>query len=361
MLYHLLYPLSGYYSPFNVFRYITFRTGGAIITAFIIVFFMGPYVIKQMRIFSMKQTIRDDGPGRHLKKEGTPTMGGVLILGSVIITSLIWGNFDNLYMLISIFTISSFGILGFLDDYLKVIKKDSKGLRGKYKLILQILFSLIIALVLTIFVSGDTNFSKLQVPIFKVIVPDLGILYIIFIIFVIVSSSNAVNLTDGLDGLAIGPIVIAFSTFGILTYVSGRFNTAMYLNIFFVKSVGEITVFCGAIVGAGLGFLWYNSYPAEIFMGDTGSLSLGASLGTVAVLSKHELLLPIIGGLFVIVTISVVLQVLSYKLRKKRIFLMAPLHHHFELKGWEEPKITVRFWIISIVLSLLAIMTLKLR
>lgn len=361
MLYHLLYPLSAYYSPLNIFRYITFRTGGAIITAFIIVFFFSPYVIGKMKVFSMKQTIRDDGPGRHLKKEGTPTMGGVLILGAVVITCLLWGNFNNLYMVVCLFAIISFGVLGFVDDFLKVVKKDPNGLRGKYKIFLQIIFSLIIAMVLAFFINGGSNFSKLQIPIFKVIVPNFGILYILFIILVIVGSSNAVNLTDGLDGLAIGPIVIAFGTFAILAYVSGRYNTALYLNIFFIKHVGEITVFCGSIMGAGLGFLWYNSYPAEIFMGDTGSLSLGASLGTVAVLSKHELLLPIIGGLFVIVTISVILQVVSYKLRKKRIFLMAPLHHHFELKGWEEPKIIVRFWIISIVLSLLAIMTLKIR
>jgi phospho-N-acetylmuramoyl-pentapeptide-transferase len=288
-------------------------------------------------------------------------MGGILILITVFITNFLWGNFSNSYTYICLFTIISFGALGFVDDFLKIFRHDPNGLKSKYKIIFQTIFALIIAISIVLITTGETSFSKIQIPFTKGIAPALGYLYILFIIFVIVASSNAVNLTDGLDGLAIGPIVIAFSTFAILTYVSGRINTAQYLNIFFVKQVGEITVFCGSIVGAGLGFLWYNSYPAQIFMGDTGSLSLGASLGTVAILSKHELLLPLIGGLFVIVTISVVLQVASYKLTKKRIFLMAPLHHHFELKGWEEPKIIVRFWIISILLSLLAIMTLKIR
>jgi len=360
MLYHLLYPLSKYFTPFNIFRYITFRSGGAIVTSFILVFFLCPYVIRKMKSHSMKQTIRDDGPDSHISKEGTPTMGGALILFAVVLTNLLWGNFSNIYTGICLFTIVTFGLLGFIDDYLKVIKKDPKGLRGKYKLIFQIIFALTIAFILLITTSGDNHFSKLQLPFFK-FQPDLGYFYILFIVFVIVGSSNAVNLTDGLDGLAIGPCVIAFSTFAILAYVSGRFNTSEYFSIFFVKYAGEITVFCSSIVGAGLGFLWYNSYPAEIFMGDTGSLPLGASLGMVAVLSKHELLLPIIGGLFVIITASVMMQVGSYKLRKKRIFLMAPLHHHFELKGWEEPKIIVRFWIISIILSLIAIMTLKIR
>jgi len=361
MFYHFLYPLSEYFSPLNIFRYITFRTGGAILTSFLLVLFLGPLIIKKMKGYSFEQAIRDDGPNRHLAKEGTPTMGGILIVLTVIFTNLLWGNFSNYYMLIALFGIISFGVLGFMDDYLKVIKKDPRGLKGKYKFMLQVAFAFIIAIILADLSIGDNNFSKLQLPFLKVIVPDLGYFYILFIVLVIVSSSNAVNLTDGLDGLAIGPVVIAFSTFAILTYVTGRYNTAQYLNIFFVKHAGEITVFCGSIIGAGLGFLWYNSYPAEIFMGDTGSLPLGASLGTVAVLSKHELLLPIIGGLFVIVTVSVVLQVIFFKLTKKRIFLMAPLHHHFELKGWEEPKITVRFWIISIALSLIAIMTLKIR
>lgn len=353
--------MSEYFSPFNLFRYITFRTGGAILTAFILVFFLCPYTIKKLKSCSMNQTIRNDGPDRHVKKEGTPTMGGVLILLTILVTNLLWGNFSNSYTYICLFTILSFGVLGFYDDYLKVIKKDPKGLGGKYKIIFQILFSVVIGIFLLFVTMGDSDFSKVQIPFTKGIAPNLGYFYILFVILVLVASSNAVNLTDGLDGLAIGPIVIAFSTFAILSYVSGRINTAQYLNIFFVKQVGEITVFCGSIIGAGLGFLWYNSYPAQIFMGDTGSLSLGASLGTVAVLSKHELLLPLIGGLFVIITTSVVLQVASFKLTRKRIFLMAPLHHHFELKGWEEPKIIVRFWIISIVLSILAIMTLKIR
>ena len=358
MLYHLLYPLHEFFSFFNVFRYITFRTIYAILTALLISFLVGPWLIGKLKAFQIRQVVREDVPARHQMKNGTPTMGGNLILAALLIPTLLWSDLTNPYTWIVLLTALGFGALGFLDDYKKMKDKTGMGIRARTKFPIQVAMALITSLIL--FYGVDHN-SRLIFPFFKKVMPDLGAWYILFAVLVIVGTANAVNLTDGLDGLAIGPVLIASGTFMLFCYLAGNFRFANYLQIPFVKGSGELTILCGALIGSGLGFLWFNTYPAQVFMGDMGSLSLGAALGTIAVITKQEFLLVIVGGIFVIEAFSVILQVVSYRLRKKRIFRMAPIHHHFELKGWAEPKIIVRFWIIGIILGLIAISTLKLR
>lgn len=358
MLYHLFYPLAADIRLFNVFKYLTFRTIYAMITALLVAFFIGPWVIRRLEGLQARQVIRTDGPESHLKKQGTPTMGGVLILASIIIPTLLWSDLTNRYIWLALFIIVGYGIIGFVDDYKKVVEKNPKGLTPRQKMFWQVLLAGAVATALYLL----PNFSEeLFFPFFKKLHPDLGLLYIPFVTLVIVGASNAVNLTDGLDGLAIGPVSINAATYMIFAYIAGNFKLATYLQMPYVAGTGELSILCGAMVGAGLGFLWYNSYPAEVFMGDVGSLSLGGGLGTLAVLTKQEILLVIVGGVFVVEALSVIFQVGSYKYRGKRIFRMAPIHHHFELKGVAEPKIIVRFWIISIILALVAISTLKLR
>jgi phospho-N-acetylmuramoyl-pentapeptide-transferase len=359
MFYHLLYPLHTTVSVFNVFRYITFRTIYASLTAFLICFVLGPWVIRRMQALQVGQYIREDGPEAHLKKAGTPTMGGTLIVGAVTISCLLWNILSNVYVWILLLATVGYGIIGFADDYLKVVKKQNKGLSARSKITWQIALAALLATLLYTHPDFDT---RVTVPFFKALSPDLGPAYILFAVLVIVGASNAVNLTDGLDGLAIGPTIIAAGTYMVFAYVTGHAEIASYLQINHVSGAGEATVFCGAVVGAGLGFLWFNTYPAQIFMGDVGSLSLGAALGTVAVITKQEILLVLVGGLFVIEALSVIFQVGFFKVTHgRRIFRMAPLHHHFELKGWAEPKVIVRFWIIAIALALLSMSTLKLR
>ncbi len=358
MLYNLLYPLSEYFIVFNVFKYITFRTIYATVTALIITLAFGPVFISKIKQMHFRQYVRDDGPETHLKKGGTPTGGGILILLSIVVSTLLWADIHNTYILALLFTATGMGLIGFIDDRKKIQKKNSHGLRMWEKLALQT----IVAVSVSTFLYLQPEFqTHLSVPFFKRVVPDLGPFYILFATFVIVGASNAVNLTDGLDGLAMGLVLIVASTYLMFAYITGHTGLSEYLMISHISGAGELAVFCGAMIGAGMGFLWFNSHPAQIFMGDVGSLSLGGSLGAVAVITKHEILLAIVGGVFVMEALSVVLQVGSFKLRKKRIFKMAPIHHHFELKGWPEPKIIVRFWIIGIVLALLAVSTLKLR
>jgi phospho-N-acetylmuramoyl-pentapeptide-transferase len=358
MLYNLLYPLHTDYSFLNVFRYITFRTMYAALTALVISFILGPMIIRFLQRYHVGQQIREDGPQSHQGKSGTPTMGGIMILFAMCLATLLWADLKNVYVWLTLFATASFGLVGFWDDFLKVTKRHSKGLRPRYKFGLQILTALVVGLVLYNLPAYST---RLTVPFLKDINPDLGWFYIIFAVLVIVGASNAVNLTDGLDGLAIGPVIVAALAYTVVAYVSGHKKFAEYLLITYMEGAGELSVFCGAMVGASLGFLWFNAYPASVFMGDVGSLPLGGALATVAVISKHELLLLLVGGLFVIEALSVIFQVASYKSRGKRVFLMAPIHHHFELKGWEEPKVVIRFWIIAIILALLSLSTLKLR
>lgn len=361
MLYYLIYSLHSKLSLLNVFRYITFRAAYATLTSLVISFLLGPWLIKKLKSFKIGQQIRDVTPEVHKTKAGTPTMGGILILIALIIPTLLWMDISNRYVWIVIITTICFGLIGFWDDYLKLKGKGKgSGMSIKCKLILQCVVALGVGIYLYTHPANSYT-TELAVPFFKNLKPDMGILYIPFCLFVIVATSNSVNLTDGLDGLAIGPMIIAAATYSGLCYLTGHAEFAEYLMIINVKGAGELTVFCSAMVGAGLGFLWFNTYPAQVFMGDIGSLSLGAALGTVALITKHELLLILIGGLFVIETISVIIQVISFRLRGRRVFAMAPIHHHFELKGWAEPKIIVRFWIISIILALLSLSTLKLR
>jgi phospho-N-acetylmuramoyl-pentapeptide-transferase len=359
MLYHLLYPLHTLFSVLNVFRYITFRTIYASLTAFFICFFLGPWVIDRLTQMQVGQYIRDDGPQSHLGKAGTPTMGGVLIVAAITLATLLWSDLTDPFIWIALLVLLGFAAVGFIDDYLMQIKKQSKGLTVRSKLVLQAG----LALLAGVLVYLTPNFStEVTVPFFKTVTPDLDWGYIIFAMLVIVGASNAVNLTDGLDGLAIGPVIIAAATYMVFAYVAGHVRIANYLQITYVPGCGELAVLCGAMAGAGLGFLWFNAYPAQVFMGDTGSLSLGATLGVIAVITKQEILLALVGGLFVIEALSVIFQVSFFKMTSgRRIFRMAPLHHHFELKGWPEPKVIVRFWIIAIALALLAMSTLKLR
>ncbi|RLC25937.1 MAG: phospho-N-acetylmuramoyl-pentapeptide-transferase [Deltaproteobacteria bacterium] len=359
MLYEFLYPYHLDYTFLNIFRYITFRTIYGGLTAFLICLLFGPFVIKKLSQMQIGQIIQTDGPQSHLGKQGTPTMGGILILFSIFITTLIWGNLSNHYVNILLLALMLFGFIGFVDDYLMQIKKRNMGFSAKGKFLIQILFALIISWL--IYKCPDFS-SRLTIPFFKDLSPDLGIWYIPFACLVIVGTSNAVNLTDGLDGLAIGPYIVASATYMLFAYVSGHARIAEYLHVQHIASAGEISVVCGTLAGAGLGFLWFNSHPAQIFMGDSGSIPLGGILGTIAVITKHEILLLIVGGLFVMEALSVIIQVGYFKLTKgKRVFRMAPLHHHFELKGWAEPKVIVRFWIISITLALLSLSTLKIR
>jgi len=359
MLVYLLVPLAKYHILFNVFRYITFRTAMATVTALALSFLLGPYVIRKLRALqSGGETIREDTPQRHRAKAGTPTMGGILILSAILLSMLLWADLRNRYVWVIIIAPTGLGLIGLLDDWQKV--RTRKGISAARKFSLQIL--LIGLLLGWLFFFPPSGFSTvLAVPFFKGWLIPLGWLWILFAILVIVGASNAVNLTDGLDGLAIGPVIMAGGAFAVIAYLTGNFKAADYLRILNVKGAGELTVFCGALVGAALGFLWFNSYPAQVFMGDVGSLALGGAIGTLAVLTKAELLLPLIGGLYVVEAGSVIIQVVVFKLTGKRVFRMAPLHHHYELTGWPEPKITVRFWIISFALALLALTTLKLR
>lgn len=359
MLYYFLFPLHEYISSFNVFRYITFRTIYATLTAFFICFILGPWIIKKLRQLQVGQYIRDCGPESHKAKGGTPTMGGLMIIGAVLISGILWCDITNPFIWITLFTMVLFGAIGFADDYIKVVKKNNLGLRSWQKMSLQIICAVIVGLLLL--ASGLS--TVVTIPFVKDSSPDLGWFYIIFALIVIVGASNAVNLTDGLDGLATGPYIVAVVTYMIFGYVAGHIEIAEYLNINYIAGSGEIAVICGALAGAGAGFLWYNSYPAQIFMGDVGSLSLGATLGVIAIIAKQEIILILVGGIFVMETVSVILQVGCFKMTKghKRLFRMAPIHHHFELKGWAEPKVIVRFWIIAIGLALLALSTLKIR
>ncbi|MEE9418213.1 MAG: phospho-N-acetylmuramoyl-pentapeptide-transferase [Desulfatiglandaceae bacterium] len=359
MLYKLIYLFHTDISWLNVFRYITFRTVLSTLTALMICFIMGGWAIKRLSAMQVGQYIRDDGPPNHKSKEGTPTMGGLFLLPAIVLSTLLWAEPTNIYVWIVMFVILSFGGIGFVDDYLKITRKDSRGLSTVWKFSLQIIAALIVAMALYVYPGFDTH---LTIPFFKKVVPDLGLGYIPLAVFVIVGASNAVNLTDGLDGLAISPLIVAFGSYLVFSYLSGHVGIASYLQIPYVAGAGEISVVCGAVVGAGLGFLWYNAYPAEVFMGDVGSLSLGAVLGTVAVITKQELLLVLVGGLFVFEALSVIFQVAYFKFTGgQRILRMAPIHHHFELKGWPEPKVIVRFWIIAIILALFSFSTLKLR
>lgn len=356
MIYHLLYPLYTTHIAFNVIKYISFRTISAMLTSLLISFVLGPWFIKKLKELRVGQRVREDVPSRHQEKEGTPTMGGSLIIIAVIGSTLLWSNLKNPYVWLVLFTTISFALIGFIDDFRKV--KRGKGVSVKGKIAFQMAIALIGGCILFTF---PDFVPQLTFPFFKNLRPDLGVLYLLLIILVLVGTSNAVNLTDGLDGLAIGPIMITAGTFALFTYLAGHHEFARYLQIPFTRGCGELSIFCGAIVGAGLGFLWFNAYPAQVFMGDTGSLSLGGALGMVAVIAKQELLLFIVGGIFVIEALSVIIQVGFFKLKRKRVFRMAPIHHHFELKGWAEPKIIVRFWIVAIILGLIAISTLKLR
>jgi phospho-N-acetylmuramoyl-pentapeptide-transferase len=360
MLYNILYSLHDIFSPFNVFRYITFRTSLAVMTAMLFSLILGPWIINKLKRLSLTQQIREDGPKAHFKKAGTPTMGGLIIISSILVAVLLWGDLKNVYMIVMLFAVLGFGLIGFVDDYLKIVRKSHKGLRAYQKFGLQILLAFVISVYLYIN-PKDPYADVLSIPFFKKWLFDFGILYIPFSILVIVGSSNAVNLTDGIDGLAIGLVAIAVLANGVLVYISGHKGLAQYLQVLYLAGTGELTVFCGAMFGAALGFLWFNAYPADVFMGDVGSISLGGALGTLAVITKHEIVLAIVGGIFVIETISVILQVTSFKMTGKRIFKMAPIHHHFELKGWPEPKVITRFWIIGIMLALLSLATLKVR
>ena len=359
MLYHLLYPLHTTYSFFNVFRYITFRTIYAAITALLICFIAGPWLIGKLKSLQIGQEIREDGPRSHLSKKGTPTMGGILVIFAVVISTLLWANLLDEYIWFVIMVTVGYGLIGFMDDYRKLTSGSSRGISGKARLAGEIVIAVFFSVVLYLKPGFTTNVT---IPFFKTVLPDLGWGYVLLSTFIIVGTANAVNLTDGLDGLAIGPAITSFMTYLLFAYLAGNIKIANYLQIPYIAGVGELSIFCGAVIGAGIGFLWYNSYPAEVFMGDVGSLSLGGALGTMAVLTKQEILLVIVGGLFAVETFSVIFQVGWFKLtRGRRIFRMAPLHHHFELKGWAEPKVIVRFWIVSILLALLAISTLKLR
>ena len=359
MLHRLIYFFHMDYSWLNVFRYHSFRTFLATLTWIAFFIMYGEWAIKKLGSMQLKQYIRDDGPKKHQGKAGTPTMGGCIIISVIIVSVLLWGELSNIYLWLTLYSAFAFGLIGLRDDTLKITRKNSKGLSVKGKLLLQVLLALPIGIVLYLYPGFSTH---LNVPFFKNITPDLGIWYIPFAVFIIVGFSNAVNLTDGLDGLAIGPIIIAFMSYIVFSYLSGNINFASYLLIPYVPGSGELAVLCGAVVGAGLGFLWFNSYPAEVFMGDVGSLPLGAILGTVAVITKQELTLILVGGLFVFEALSVIFQVAYFKITGgHRIFRMAPIHHHFELKGWPESKVTVRFWIIAIILTLLSMSTLKLR
>ncbi|MBA4203889.1 MAG: phospho-N-acetylmuramoyl-pentapeptide-transferase [Polymorphum sp.] len=361
-MFYLLGELSGQISALNVFKYITFRTGGAIMTALFFVFLFGPRIIAGLRLRQGKgQPIREDGPQSHLlTKKGTPTMGGLMILSGLIVSTLLWADLRNPYVWIVLWVTVGFGAIGFYDDYLKVTKATHKGFSGKARLGIEFLIAGLAALAVTMLDKG-TFATSISFPFVKDLLLNLGIFFIPFAAFVIVGAGNAVNLTDGLDGLAIVPVMIASATFALIAYLSGNAVFAEYLQIHHVPGTGELAVICGAVIGAGLGFLWFNAPPAAIFMGDTGSLSLGGMIGAIAVVTKHEIVLAIVGGLFVLEAVSVIVQVASFKLTGKRVFRMAPIHHHFEQLGWTESQVVIRFWIIAVVLALVGLATLKLR
>ncbi|MCL2453002.1 MAG: phospho-N-acetylmuramoyl-pentapeptide-transferase [Alphaproteobacteria bacterium] len=352
---------SGFYSPLNLFRYITFRTGGATATALFFVFFFGPSIISALRLRQGKgQPIREDGPQSHrLLKRGTPTMGGLMILSGSIVSTLLWANPRNHFVWVVLLVMTGFGAIGFYDDLLKVTKQTHKGFSSRNRLALEIAIAVLACYVMM--KLGTPHATGLALPMINGFVVDLGVFFLVFGPFVIIAAGNAVNLTDGLDGLAIVPVMIAAAAFGIIAYLAGNAIYSTYLGINFVPGTGELAIVCGALIGAGLGFLWFNAPPAQIFMGDTGSLALGGALGTIAVAAKHEIVLAIVGGLFVLETLSVIVQVVSFKLTGKRVFKMAPIHHHFEQLGWSEPQVVVRFWIIAFVLALIGLSTLKLR
>ena len=361
MLYHLLYPFHTQLSVLNVVQYITFRTAAASLSAFAISLVLGPWLIRKLRQFQIGQVIRQEGPTSHRAKAGTPTMGGLLILTAALGPTLLWAKLDNVYVWIAVLTTALFGGIGFIDDYLKIVRRDHHGLRPRYKTFWQILVATAVGIVLLVLADNGAYNTRLIFPFFKRLIPELGWWYLPFTVFVLYAVSNAVNLTDGLDGLAISTFAIAAAAYTALAYVTGHRVLADYLLLVRFPQSAELTVFCGALVGASLGFLWFNSYPAEIFMGDVGSLALGAALGTVAILIKQELLFGIVGGVFVIEALSVVIQVASFKMTGKRVFKMAPIHHHFELIGWSEPKVITRFVIAAILFALFSLTTLKLR
>ncbi len=362
MLYHLLYPLSDIFSPLNVFRYITFRAAYATITALLLCFIFGPALVRRLRQFKVRQIIRQDGPATHLTKSGTPTMGGLLIVAATVLPTLLWASLLNRYVLLAVGVTLVMGGLGFLDDYLHVVRRAPKGLLGRYKLVVQFGVGLAVGTILYLYPVEPRFATATTVPFLKT--PglwDLGLFYIPFVALVITATSNSVNLTDGLDGLAAGLAALAAAAFAGLAYVSGNVKIAGYLNIPYIPGGGELAIFCTALFGATLGFLWFNNHPADVFMGDTGSLAIGGALGTAAVMLKKEILLCLIGGIFVVEALSVIIQVASFKLRHKRVFRMAPIHHHFELKGWPESRVVVRFWIVGVLLVLLSLSTLKLQ
>ncbi len=360
MLYHLLYPLHTEISAFNVFRYVTFRTACAALTALVISFVLGPWLIRKLRQFQIGERIRHDGPEAHKAKAGTPTMGGLMILAAVIIPTLLWADLTSNFVWVALATTAAYGVIGFADDYLKASRK-SHGLSVRSKMVLQIVVAIGVGLVLVELSKQGSYSTELLFPFLKELRPDISWLYIPFAVLVIVGASNAVNFTDGLDGLAIGSVLIAAAAFTLLTYLTGHAQFSAYLDLVHFPQVWELTIFCGAMVGASLGFLWFNSYPAEVFMGDVGSLALGGAIGTVALLIKQELLLVLVGGLFVVEALSVIIQITYFKVTGKRFFRMAPLHHHFELMGWKEPTIIIRFWILAIIFALASLTTLKLR
>ena len=362
MFYHLLYPLTEHVSGLNLFRYITFRTAGATATAILICLILGPFFIRMLRKYQVAERIREEGPASHKKKEGTPTMGGLIVLAGIVIPTLLWADLSNYWVLAVLFVTVWLGAIGFMDDYLKAMKRQPRGLVARKKMIGQVMLGLLFGLGLLFLAPGNYYDGTTGIPFFKNYVLVLGAFYLPFIILVITGASNAVNLTDGLDGLAIGLCGLCFIAFGGIAYLTGRLDYSQYLQIDYIPGSGELTVYCGAAVGAALGFLWFNSHPAEVFMGDTGSLSLGGALGSIAILLKKELLLVIVGGVFVITALSVIIQILSYRYRGgKRVFKMAPLHHHFELIGWPESKVVVRYWIIGALCALLTLATLKIR
>jgi phospho-N-acetylmuramoyl-pentapeptide-transferase len=361
MLYHLLLPLSETFILFNLFRYITFRTAGATLTALLISLILGPIVIRKLRERQVAEKIRDEGPASHKVKEGTPTMGGIIVLLSVVIPTLLWANLTNPYIQLILLVTVWMGLIGFMDDYLKAVKHQPKGMVGKKKLAGQVALGLLLGVLLRVFPPSGNFGTASDILFFKNYLVNFGVFYIPLVILVITGASNAVNLTDGLDGLAIGLIGLCAFAFAGLCYMSGRVDFTDYLSIIYLEGSGELTIFCGAIVGAALGFLWFNAHPAEVFMGDTGALAMGGAFGAISILIKKEMLLLIVGGVFVVEALSVILQVFSYRAWGKRVFKMAPLHHHFELSGWKEPQVVVRFWIVGAILALLTLITLKIR
>ena len=361
MLFHLLYPLHTEYSAFNVFRYVTFRTACATLTALLISLLVGPWLIRRLGDFQIGERIREEGPEHHQIKAGTPTMGGLLILSAIVIPTFLWADLRNTFVWIALAMTIGYGTIGLADDFLKLHRKQSGGLSGRWKLVLQIAVALALAGYLLQLSSQGSYSTELLFPFFKDVRPDLSWAFVPFVVLLLVGASNAVNLTDGLDGLAVGSVLISAATYTVLTYVTGHAQFSTYLDLIHIPRIWELTIFGGAMVGASLGFLWFNCYPAQVFMGDVGSLALGGAIGTVALLIKQELLLILVGGLFVVEALSVIIQVTSFQLTGKRVFRMAPLHHHFELVGWKEPKIIIRFWVVAIIFALASLTTLKIR